>query len=304
MARTRTLRIILAILGIASVFGILAFHPSRPLLMQNRAVDVVLDDGVTLRGTLSLPRWSRKPVPGVVIVHGSGPLTRDQMRGDARALVRSGFAVLAYDKRGAGASSGEYLRSSEHAPEELLERLAADAAAVFDRLGAEPGVDPARIGFFGASQAGWIIPLAAERTRTPPRFSVILSGPAVSTGVEQYYSDLTGDGARPPQVADRAEVERLVLGFAGDPGYDPAPTLRRSRVPTLWLLGERDESVPSFASIRVLESLRSAGVDRHAVIRFPNANHALRDSDSGEAEPVFDAMMNWLGQIGALVESR
>ena len=51
---------------------------------------------------------------------------------------------------------------------------------------------------------------SSQVPRTSPRFSVILSGPAVSTGVEQYYSDLTGDGNRPPQVADRAFVERTV----------------------------------------------------------------------------------------------
>ena len=83
--------------------------------------------------------------------------------------------------------------------------------AAFDEFAADPEVDATRIGFFGASQAGWIIPLAAELTRTRPRFHVILSGNAVSTGVEQYYSDLTGDGTRAPQLADRAEIERLVV---------------------------------------------------------------------------------------------
>lgn len=302
MVRTRTMRTALVILGLALGFGALAFHPSRPLYMQNRAVEVVADDGTTLRGTISIPRWSRKPVPGLVLVHGSGPLTRDQLRGDTRALVKLGFAVLAYDKRGAGASSGIYLRSSEHTAEVLLRRLAADAAAMHDRLGADPDVEPSRLGFFGASQAGWIIPLAAERTRTSPRFSVILSGPAVSTGVEQYYSDLTGDGNRPPRVADRAEVQRLVLGFTGSPGYDPAPTLRRSRVPTLWLLGDHDESVPTFASVLVLESIRATGDGRHTVVRYSNANHALRDLESGEAMPVFAQMMFWLRQIGALAQ--
>ena len=283
-----------AILALVLGAGVLVFHPGRPLYMQNRAVEVVTDDGTTLRGTISIPRWSRGPVPGIVLVHGSGPLTRDHVRGDTRTLVKLGFAVLAYDKRGAGASSGVYLRSAEHSADVLLRRLAADAAAVFDSLAADPNVDSTRLGFFGASQAGWIIPLAAERTRTAPRFHVILSGPAVSTGVEQYYSDLTGDGNRPPQVADRTEVERLVLRFRGTPGFDPAPVLRASRIPTLWLLGDRDDSVPTFASARVLDSIRATGNDRHTVVRYPNADHALRDVASGQAAPVWDQMMSWL----------
>jgi dienelactone hydrolase len=274
---------IAAVVALVIGAGLLVFHPSRPLYMQQRAVEVVVDDGVTLRGTISKPRWSRKPYPGVVLVHGSGPLTREHLTGDVRSLVQHGFAVLAYDKRGAGASSGEYLRQSRYPAETLLRRLAADAGAAFDQLAADPDVDSSRLGFFGASQAGWIIPLAAELTRRPPRFNVILSGPAVSTGVEQYYSDLTGDGTRAPQVSDRAEVERLVLGFDGSPGFDPAPLLKASRVPTLWLLADHDESVPVFASVKVLAGIQAGGdnstlssVTRTRIMDFATLQRAIR----------------------------
>lgn len=280
--------------------GFVVFHPARPLYLQRRDVAITADDGVTLRGTLSKPRWKRKPVPAVVLVHGSGPLTRQHLIGDTRRLVRLGFAVLAYDKRGAGMSSGVYLRSRDHAAEVLLRRLAADAAAAFDALAAEPDVDTSRLGLFGASQAGWIIPLAAELTRRSPRFHVILSGNAVSTGVEQYYSDLSGDGTRPAQIADPAEIERRVLNFNGEPGFDPAPVLLASGIPTLWLLGERDESGPTFATVRVLETIRASGNDRHTVIRFPNANHALRDVTTGESVPLWDEMMTWLAETHVL----
>ena len=275
---------------------VLVFHPSRPLYMQHRDVEIRTDDGVTLRGTISTPRWSGKPVPGMVIVHGSGPLTRGDIIGDVRNLVWRGFAVLAYDKRGAGESSGTYLRSRDHPPDQLLRRLAADAAAAFDLMTGEADVDAARLGFFGASQAGWIIPVAAEIARAPPRFHVLLSGPAVSTGVEQYYSDLSGDGSRPPQIADRAELERRVLNFDGQPGFDPLPILQRSGVPTLWLLGDLDESVPTFASVRVIETVRANGNDRHTVIRYANANHQLRDAGTSAPAPIWDDLMSWLKQ--------
>src|ERR687897_3906395 len=108
------------IVALALSIGAVVFHPTRPLYMQHRAVDITVDDGVTLRGTVSKPRWRRKPVPGVVLVHGSGPLTREHLVGDTRRLVRSGFAVLAYDKRGAGASTGSYLQSRDYPAEVLL----------------------------------------------------------------------------------------------------------------------------------------------------------------------------------------
>lgn len=277
--------------------GVLAFHPGRPLYLEHRPVELVAHDGVRLRATVSIPRWRRKPVPGVVVVHGSGPLTRDHVRGDVRRLARLGFAVIAYDKRGAGASGGVYLRQWGDSAEWVLRRLAADAAIAFDSLSADPRVDTARIGFFGASQASWIIPLAAERTKRPPRFQILLSGAAVSTGVEQFYSNLTGDGNRPPRVSDRSEIERLVLGFAGDRGFDPVPILQSSPVPTLWLFGDRDESVPVFASVRVLDSIRATGNDRHTVVRHANANHALRDVDTGEPVQFWDLVTRWLSEV-------
>lgn len=280
--------------------GFLVFHPSRPLYMRQRQVELRANDGVVLQATLSRPRWRRAEVPGMVIVHGSGPLTRDDVRGDMRALVRMGFAVLTYDKRGVGRSGGVFLRQWGDSAEAVLARLAADAAVAIDSLRAAEGVDTARVGFFGASQAGWIIPLAAERSRHRPRFHVLLASPAVSTGVEQFYSDLSGDGSRPPQVTDRTVLEARVLAYRGPHGFDPAPVLARSTVPTLWMLGDRDLSVPTFASRRVLDSLGRVGVSTHTVVHFPNADHFLRDSDGGPQPPVWNEMMSWLQSQGVV----
>lgn len=278
--------------------GLLAFHPSRPLYMQQRPIALRAPDGVTLHGTLSRPRWRRTAVPGLVIVHGSGPLTRDDVRGDMRALVRMGFAVLTYDKRGAGRSEGVFLRQWGDSAEAVLSQLAQDAAVALDSLRAARGVDTTRVGFFGASQAGWIIPLAAERAQQRPRFHVLLASPAVSTAVEQCYSDLSGDGSRPAQVANRQELEARVFAYSGRHGYDPAPVLARSTVPTLWMLGDRDLSVPTFASRRVLDSLSRAGVSVHTVVHFPNADHFLRDADGGPQPPVWEQMLSWLRAQG------
>ena len=291
---------------VALVIGatVLTFHPGRPLYMRNRAIEFTAPDGVVLRGIVSTPRWKRQPVPAVVVVHGSGRLARQHLIGDVRRLVRRGFAVLAYDKRGVGTSSGVYEQRGGAGAEATLRRLAGDAASAFDALAAAPSVDSQRVGFFGASQAGWVIPLAAELTRRKPGFHVILSGPAVSTGVEQYYSDLTGDGNRAPQVSDRAEVERLTLSFSGRQWFDPLPLLSTSRIPTLWLLGGRDLSVPTFASARTLDSLRAIGNDSHTVIMYPTADHGLRDVETGAPVPLFDDMMRWMGERGLLAASR
>jgi pimeloyl-ACP methyl ester carboxylesterase len=282
--------------------GVLTFHPSRPLYMRHRSLEVMAPDGVVLSATLSWPRWSRGPVPGFVMVHGSGRLAREHLRGDTRRLVRRGFGVLAYDKRGVGRSGGEYPSSLAGDADSTLRLLAGDAAAAFRRMVEEPGIDASRSGFFGGSQAGWIIPLAAEMLEPKPSFHVILSGPAVSTGVEQFYSDMTGDGNRPPAVADPKEIEARLERFDGEPGYDPLPALAATEVPTLWLLGDRDQSVPTLASARVLASLSSNGTGRHVVIRYPEAGHDLRDVHSGDPVPIWDDMRSWLRDLGMITD--
>ena len=298
------MRVVAAVGASALAALVLTFHPSRPLYMRHEAVEFAAADGVVLRGTLSTPRWRRPPFPAVVMVHGSGRVAREHLVGDRRRLVWLGFAVLAYDKRGVGASSGVYEQRGGDGAETTLRRLAADAARAFDALAENPAIDAERLGFFGASQAGWVIPLAAELTRRPPRFNVILSGPAVSTGVELYYSDLTGDGIRTPRLTDRAEVERLTSTFSGRPGFDPFPVLAQTRIPTLWLLGERDESVPTFASTRVLDAIRRAGNDNHTAFVYAGADHGLRDRTTEKPAPVFDDMMRWLGDRGVLPAPR
>ena len=296
---SRRLKIVAGFVGIAVTAGVAVFHPSRPLYMRHRVLDVVAPDGVILGATLSLPRWRSAPFPGMVVVHGSGRLAREHLVGDVRQLVWEGFAVLAYDKRGVGESGGEYPTDwGTGGAEATLRILAADAAAALSSMREEPGIDPARLGFFGASQASWIIPLATGALDPPPRFQVILSGAAVSTGVEQFYSDLTGDGHRPPQVADREEVVRLVSAFDVEPGYDPLPALLATRVPTLWLLGDRDLSVPVFATVDVLEALPAEVAACHTVIRFPDADHSLRDVNTGKPVRVWSAVLSWMATMG------
>jgi dienelactone hydrolase len=296
----RSVRIGLAVTAVILSGCILVFHPSRPLYTKERSIQVIAADGIVLAGTLSLPRWARQPVPAVVIVHGSGPRTRNDLRGDIRHLVRAGIAVLAYDKRGAGASQGVYPRGWGNDAESTLRILAGDAAAALDRLRQEPGIDPTRVGYFGASQAGWIIPLAAELLTPPPRFHVILSGAAVSTGVEEFYSRLTGDGQRPPELADDSEIRERVTAFSGPAGFEPAHLLQASHVPTLWLLGERDASVPTFASVHVLDSIRAAGNLSHTVIVYADADHALRIVTTGGPAPLWADALRWLQDNGVV----
>ena len=82
-------------------------------------------------------------------------------------FVSRGIAVLSYDKRGIGQSSGHY--PGDFASVTTIDQLAGDAAAAARFLVAQPGIDPKRVGLVGISQAGWIIPQAAVRSAVRSR---------------------------------------------------------------------------------------------------------------------------------------
>ncbi|MEU7752332.1 hypothetical protein [Micromonospora sp. NPDC049171] len=76
----------------------------------------VADDGLPLVGTLTLP-VGPGPHPAVLLLHGSGRLDRDsntaRLRMElgpplAKSLANAGIATLRYDRRGVGATGGDW----------------------------------------------------------------------------------------------------------------------------------------------------------------------------------------------------
>jgi hypothetical protein len=126
---------------------------------------------VRLSGTLLLPERAQ-PVPAVVMIHGSGPATRDALWPWADMYARAGIAVLIHDKRGTGASTGSWWAAT-------FEDLADDAAAAIRTLQQRPEIDPRRVGLHGMSQGGWIAPLAARRA-PDVAFVIAESAPAMT----------------------------------------------------------------------------------------------------------------------------
>lgn len=159
--------------------------------------------GIELAGTLLLPSGPG-PHPGIALLHGSGRTQRAtrEYRGWADFLAREGFAVLFWDKRGVGASGGEY--GSD------LRQLAADGAAALRLLRSRPEVDAARVGLHGWSQGAWL----AERIAADERGVAFLLLVAAAAGtpreqeLQKIEYGLRADG-RP-----EAEIEDA-LAYAG-----------------------------------------------------------------------------------------
>jgi pimeloyl-ACP methyl ester carboxylesterase len=88
--------------------------PKPPFPYKDQEIAIRGKDGVTLGGTLSVPNAPARP-NAVVLVAGSGPQTRHVQNAGHRLfdvladhLARQGIAVLRYDKRGIGRSTGSY----------------------------------------------------------------------------------------------------------------------------------------------------------------------------------------------------
>jgi dienelactone hydrolase len=245
--------------------------------------------GAVLAGTLTLPRGPG-PFPAAVYVHGSGRAGRDFAQHVGVLLAFRGIALLAYDKRGVGQSTGSY--PGERATPAALATLTGDAEAAVRFLAAQPEVDRSRLGLYGLSQGGWIVPRAAAELAGTVSWALILSGPLVSQGEADDFESLA-------QGAPDAELPALEAQAhaSGPSGFDPAPWVRRLRIPVLWLYGGRDHNQPGGSSLAILETIRSeTGVDLQWR-RFPTADHGLFDTDPGPRRhpaELFPALTAWL----------
>ena len=252
-----------------------------------------------LSGTVYLPA-QEGPHPGVVAIHGSGPGRRAawEYRGLGPMFARMGVAALVYDKR---------------AEDATFDTLADDAAAAFTCLAHRPGIDPRRVGFFGTSQGGWLAPLAATRVKNVA-FLVLEKGAAVTVAEQQlqrvaYTMRAEGldEGAveeavgyteamlraaqtsaawepvarRAAELHDRPWVGHVQLVTSADDlagwrrqAYDPAPVLRKTRIPLLALFGEKDTLVPPAENLDKMRGyLAEAGNRDATLVVLPGEGH-------------------------------
>ena len=267
-------------LAIDSDTGAFVPVPPSATRVDVRQFDVRFRSGsATLAGTLTLPPGAG-PFPAAVYVSGAGPTLREESHWLDGLLISHGIAVLAYDKRGIGQSGGFY--AGDLATEGTIAQLAGDAVAAVRFLRTQAQIDPARVGFYGLSQGGWIIPQAAVRAGTAVSWAVIESGPTVTQGESDTFAQL----ASSMTLAQAAQQARASAG-----GYDPLPWIDKLAIPVLWLYGGNDHAQPTQRSIEIVRSLES----RHAFAEalFPNAPHPLLDA-SGFVPGVFGTILDWL----------
>src|SRR5262249_4825407 len=121
-----------------------------------------------------------------------------------------GFAVLIYDRRGSGASSGT-LKDIDYAT------LADDAIAGQNALTKLPRIDANKIGFWGFSQGGWLAVLAAQRSKAAA-FAISVSAPLVSPEEQMEFATtnlLILRGYSREDVGQMLDTRKAWTGYLG-----------------------------------------------------------------------------------------
>jgi uncharacterized protein len=267
-----------------------------------------------LAGLLLRPPGQR-PHPAVVLLHNSGPVGRDgpgYLPPIREHFARHGIAALCYDKPGIGGSTGDWTTQT-------FDDRAAEALAAIAFLQQQPQIDPARIGLWGASQGGWIGPLAATRS-SDIAYVIAVSGPGIGVADQNAYAvehmlrlngfpqsqieqaghrrpargaagprrDQRGAAsqrtiAHEPWFAHFGEDSEAELRFMqGILDYDPVPILESVRCPLLGIWGAGDLLVPAHRSAAVFAAaLAKAHNQQFRLEVFPGADHRIAVIEHG-----------------------
>lgn len=186
---------------------------------------------IKLAGTFSIPK-GQGPFPAVVLIAGSGPHTRDEaVAGHAVFMVlsdyltRRGIAVLRYDKRGVGQSSGDYASAT-------TADFTSDALASATYLRTRADVDTHRIGLIGHSEGAEIAPAVAAHD-TKVSFIVLLAGPAIRGDkllAEQLYLIDKASGVPEDQGIISREINQKIFTAIAGAASEAEATLKAEAI--------------------------------------------------------------------------
>ncbi len=276
-----------------------------------------------LQGVIRRPRDGS--LPGVVLVDGSGPGSKDEWGGWPEWIADCGAVVLRHDKPGCGGSPGDWHDQS-------FEDRADESLAAASVLRSTPGVSS--VGLCGISQGGWVSLLAAARDPDAIDFVVSISGPGVTPAEQErarIARDLENRGIAAPAreaalewvdermrrlmagedvrsiLSDQEALnehdwyEAVTFGAYYDAGvlkfaarifdFDPLPSVRALRSPALLLFGGADDVVPVARSVELLaEALPALGNGLSAIAVFPGGNHGLFTADPDPDVPRRDQL--------------
>ena len=303
-------------------------NPSKPYPYREEEVTFTNPKAqVSLAGTLTLPSGSG-PFPTAILIAGSGRQDRDENIAGHRPflvladhLTGKGIAVLRYDKRGIGKSTGNFDQAT-------TEDFASDAAAALGYLKSRKEIDAHKIGLIGHSEGGVIAPMLASRS-SDVAWVVLLAAPGLK-GEEvmllQSELILKAAGFDEDRIAKAREFNQQSYALArkeNDPevlqakltdlvdsagmsttlppttlkpqarmmtspwfrfflDYDPVPALKKTQCPVLALNGDRDLQMASKENLaQIQKALQEGGNKDFQTKELPGLNHLFQHAPTG-----------------------
>lgn len=268
----------------------------------------------------------------MVFLHGSGNVRRTEIlfRIYAIKLNSHGIALLVYDKRGAGESTGNWLDGT-------YKDLALDAVRGVDSLRDRSDIDPRRIGLIDQSEGGWTAPLAASLSPTVS-YLVLISAPPMSPVEQEYYefeTQLKGQQVPDDQIAAALELlrkrreayrtqdfeplqraidesrDRPWFERWGNPelpdtaskkyrwyrrvmDYDPMPLVKGQAVPVFAAYGEKDVLVPARQSVEIMHRRREQHNKDFTLLLLAGASHNLSTAGTSWPEQYWQQLFQLL----------
>lgn len=274
--------------------------------------------GHEIHGRLIRPDIAGKKLPLIIFVHGSGPedySSSDNYRYLWEMFTSIGFACYSWDRPGVGDSEGKWYEASiDDRAEEVIE--ATKALKVID------GIDSSRMGYWGISQAGWVIPKVAARLK--PAFVITVSSPVTSAFDQELYRVRSEMHAADFSERDVREAIAYCAGFLeliqeGKPyvdfaalqeatasaswadyvirgdevvyayltkvlTHDDPPDLTTLQCPTLAIWGANDLMVPPDLGAATYTKVLKQGNNKEVLIKIiPDADHTLTYNVNGTA---------------------
>ncbi|MEG0849226.1 MAG: alpha/beta hydrolase, partial [Flavobacterium sp.] len=283
-------------------------------------------DNVVLAGTLSLPKKEGN-FPAVILITGSGRQNRDEeLLGHkpflvlADYLTKKGIAVLRFDDRGAGESTGDFSKASTI-------DFSKDVQAGVDYLKTRKEIDKKKIGLIGHSEGGLIAPIIAGNSKDID-FIVLLAGPGLrgdvllllQTELIERQSGVSNEEIKKRQEILKGAYDLVVASSANDENFknsvstyfnskfdenqakaatnqitsnwwytfikmDPVVALAKVKCPVLALNGSKDLQVPAEVNLQVIEkTLAKAGNKKVTAKILPNLNHLFQECKTGSPD--------------------
>ena len=287
-------------------------------------------EGNTLVGTLTIPK-GEGPFPAMVLVSGSGQQDRDEELMNHRPFwviadycALHGIAVLRYDDRGIGGSTGEVENATSM-------DFSYDAEAAFDYLRNRKEINASRVGILGHSEGG-VINFMVSARRPEVAFLVSLAGPSVN-GIEvlkeQQKAILRASGMTEEAVQfnsntnaqmfdiieasnSREEADSLLRQLVKGWGYneelteqtvsqmtmpwmyyflkyDPTEAIVKTNCPALLLNGSKDLQVIASQNLPGYEKIIAEYGKTNLILReLPDLNHLFQHCETGSPNEYFE----------------